>query len=106
MYLFGVPVKISAQGAIYIPVNYMIAIGIDRYYDYLIRRELDRQFIYCPYQKRPLLQNEVIVNLRAGVTYLPVHWLNASGLIPGRDSLYMVGVDDGLLCSVTKRILF
>lgn len=99
----GLPVKISSQCSIYIPITYMLAVGIDRYYDSLIRRQLDHQFIFYPYSNRPLLQNEVIVNLRAGATYLPKQWVTENGLVPGQDNLYMIGIDGGLLLSVEKK---
>lgn len=104
MNVLGLPVKVSSQKSIYFPVNYLHVYGIDIYYDYLIRQQFEHYFIFLPYCKRPLLQNEVIIKLRAGNTYLPEQWLAENKVVPGQDSLYLVGVDDGLLISATQRI--
>lgn len=104
MYILGIPVKISSQKSVYFPVNYLHFYGFDRYYDYLIREQLERGFLFLPYCKRILLQNEAIVTLRASNTYLPEQWINDNHLIAGQDSLYLVGIDNGLLISTTQKI--
>jgi len=104
MKILGLPVKISSQKFIYIPANYLQVYGIDRYCDCLIRQEHKTYFLFLPYERRPLLQNEVVVNLRAGATYLPEQWLIANQLTPGKDSLYLVGANDGLLISIHNPI--
>lgn len=104
MKILGLPVKISSQKSIYIPANYLQVYGIDRYCDCLIRQEYKTCFIFLPYEKRQLLENEVVVNLRAGATYLPEQWLTNNRLTPGRDSVYLVGAGDGLMISSSEEI--
>lgn len=104
MNVLGVPIKLSAQRTIYFPQNYLHAYGIDIYCDCLIRRQHEHHLIFLPYCKRLLQQNEVIVNLRAGSTYITEQWISNNHLMPGKDFLYLVGVNEGLLVSVTPRI--
>jgi len=104
MKILGLPVKISSQKFIYIPVNYLQVYGIDRYCDCLIRKEYKDRFIFLPYEKRPLQQNENVVNLRAGATYLPEQWLMDNQLTPGRDNVYLIGANDGLLISASEEV--
>ena len=104
MKVLGVPVKISSQKSIYIPANFLQVYGIDRYSDCLIRQEFSNHFIFLPYEKRPLLENETVVNLRAGATYLPERWIIDNQLTPGKDSLYLIGANDALWVSANEAI--
>lgn len=104
MNILGCPVKISSMKSIYFPINYLHAYHIDIKNDFLIRQQFESYFIFRPYCKRELLQNEVIVTLRAGNTYLPVKWLVSNHLTPGKDSLYLVGIDDGFVVSAATQI--
>ena len=105
MNVLGLPVKLSSQRTIYFPLNYMHAFGIDIYCDCLIRRQFEHHLIFFSYCKRQLQQNEIIVNLRAGNTYIPNQWISDNQLTPGKDFLYLIGMDDGLLVSVTPRMV-
>jgi hypothetical protein len=104
MKILGVPVKISSQKSIYIPANFLQVYGIDRYLDCLIRQEFRNRFIFLRYEKRPLLENETVVSIRAGATYLPEQWIADNQLTPGKDSLYLVGANEGLLVSASEEI--
>jgi len=104
MNILGCPVKISSGKSIYFPVNYLHTYNIDIYVDCMIRQQFETYFIFRPYCERELLPNETVIKLRAGNTYLPEKWLIDNHLTPGKDSLYLVGVDNGLVVSVAAQI--
>ena len=104
MNVLGCPVKITSARSIYFPVTYLHAYNIDIYGDHLIRQQFGSYFIFRPYCERDLLPNETLIKLRAGNTYLPAKWLIDNHLTPGKDSLYLLGVDNGFLVSATAQI--
>jgi hypothetical protein len=104
MNILGCPVKISSGKSIYFPVNYFHTYHIGIHVDCMIRQQFETYFIFRPYCERELLPNEIIVKIRAGSTYLPEQWLIDNHLTPGKDNLYLVGIDNGFLLSATARI--
>ena len=104
MNILGCPIKITSVKSIYFPITYLQTYNIDVFGDCLIRQQFETYFIFRPYCKRELLLNEVIVKLRAGNTYLPDQWLVDNHLVPGKDNLYLIGIDDGFVVSVSTKI--
>jgi hypothetical protein len=104
MKILGCPLKISSLNAIHFPVNYLLVYGIKNNFDSLIREQHDNFFVFRLCCERELLENEEIVNVREGNTYLPDQWIVTNGLIAGKDSLYLAGIDDGLIVSTTAQI--
>ena len=104
--ILGCPLKISAMKEIYFPRLYIQHFGIspdgpvtvirENHYDYYIYRNDDG---------RELLANEIRVTVRKGFTSIPAEFLRKNGLKPGVDSLYLLGVEDGLRVSVKKDML-
>lgn len=106
MNILGCPVKVGINSSIYFPVNYLHVYGIDMYYDLLIRQQFESCFIFRPFEKRLLKQNETIEKVRGGNVFLPKHWLTENKLKPGDSYMYLIGIDDGLLISSVPRIIF
>lgn len=104
MNILGCPLKLSSQNAIYFPLNYMRIYKLDSYLDVMIRQQFYHHFIYRPYCKRKLLQNEKVVHIRACVTYIPPEWIAANSLVPGKDCLYLIGIENGFIVSATEKI--
>ena len=104
MNIWGCPLKITSQNTICFPANYLHVYDIDIFGDYLIRQQFENFLVFYQYCKRELLPNESIVKLRAASTYLPEQWIVDNHLVPGKDSLYLVGIDNGFVVSATAQI--
>ncbi len=103
MNILGCPVKISSQRTIYFPVTYLHYYRINAY-DQLVRQQYEHYFLFRPYCEQPLMEDEVLVRLHAGNTHLPDKWLIDNQLKPGKDYLYLIGIDDGFVVSASAKI--
>ncbi|MGX8700928.1 hypothetical protein [Caproiciproducens sp.] len=106
MNVLGCPLKISAMKEIYFPRLYIQHFGIspDRPVA-VIRENHDDYYIFRNDDGRELLENEIRVTVRKGFASIPAEFLRRNGLTPGVDSLYLLGVEDGLKVSVKKDML-
>ena len=104
--ILGCPLKISAMKQIYFPRLYIQHFGIspDEVVT-VIRENHENHYIYRFDDGRDSLDNEIHVTIRKGFTSIPAEFLRRNGLKPGVDSLYLLGVEDGLKVSVKKDIL-
>jgi len=103
--ILGSPLKISSLSVIYFPRLYLEHFGIDTRRDITIRENHEDYFIYRPYTERPLADNEEKVVVRACSAYVPAEFVHRNQLVPGKDSLYLIGIGDGLKVSVSKQVL-
>ncbi len=105
MRILGSPLKISSLKVIYFPKLYLEYFGIDTRNDIVIRENHEDYFIYRPHTERPLADNEEKIVVRACSTYIPAEFVHRNRLLPGKDSLYLIGIGDGLKVSVSKQVL-
>jgi len=105
MRILGSPLKISSMKSIYFPKLYLEQFGIDTRNDVVIRESHEDYFIYRPYMQRPLADNEEKIVIRACSTYIPADFIHRNQLVSGQDSLYLIGIGDGLKVSVSKQVL-
>ena len=105
MIILGCPLKISSQKTIYFPKLYLEYFKIDTRNDIVIRENHSDYFIYRPYSERLLADNEQKSIIRACSTYIPVEFLHQNRLVPGQDSLYLIGIDHGMKVSTNRKII-
>jgi hypothetical protein len=104
--ILGCPLKISAMKEIYFPRLYILHFGISPDEPVTVIRENHADYyIYRNDYGRELLENEIRVTIRKGFASIPADFLRRNGLKPGVDSLYLLGVEDGLKVSVKKDML-
>ena len=106
MNILGCPLKISAMKEIYFPRLYIQRFGISPDGPVtVIRENHDDYYVFRNDDGRELVENETRVTIRRGFTSISTEFLKRNGLKPGVDSLYLLGVEDGLKVSVKKDIL-
>ena len=104
--ILGCPLKISAMKEIYFPRLYIQHFGISPDGPVtVIRENHDDYYIYRNDDGRELFENEIRVTVRKGFTSIPAEFLRRNELKPGEDSLYLLGVEDGLKVSAKKDML-
>lgn len=104
--ILGCPLKISAMKQIYFPRLYIQHFGISPDEPVtVIRENHDDYYIYRSDDGRELLENETRVTIRRGFTSISAEFLKRNGLKAGEDSLYLLGIENGLKVSVKKDML-
>lgn len=103
--IWGCPLKMTSQNAIHIPINYLHDYELDLYSkNSMIVQQYDTYYVFKPFYKRDLLQNEFLITIRGSNICIPLQWVISNSIIPGKDYLYLIGIDDSLVVSATKEI--
>ncbi|TQI66283.1 hypothetical protein [Clostridium sp. KNHs216] len=106
MNILGCPLKISATKQIYFPRLYIQHFGISPDKSVTVIRENHKDyFVYRIDVGHDLHENETRVVIRNGFTTIPTKFIRSNGLEPGKDNLFLLGIENGLKVSVKKDML-
>ena len=99
----GCPIKIFAEGIVYLPKSYWQYFGINPQKDKIIREDREKSVVFHPYELRHLKDNESVKKVYFGRVHIHHMWMILNHIKTG-DTLWLAGTEEGLVLAAYQSV--